>query len=214
MKITKFEQSCLLVEMPAPINRTTLFDPGMMSEAVLDVANIEYLDDIIITHSHGDHLSLKLVKALVAKFPAVKITAPADAVDMLEKEDITANSDASEGIAFFDAPHEPVEPLFPTPEQLGVHYLDLLTHPGDSHSFSESKTILALPVTAPWGATVTAINLALQLKPRYILPIHDWHWRAEARDQMYGGMEQLFAKHDMTFVPLKTGEPVVLDVSQ
>ena len=212
MKITKFEHSCLLVEMPAPQNRTTLFDPGMMSETALDVTKIDYLDDIVITHSHGDHLSLNLMKQLVAKFPAVKITAPADVVDLLEKEDIAASSDPSEGISFFDAPHEAVEPLFPTPDQIGVHYLAMLTHPGDSHSFSETKAILALPVTAPWGATTTAVKLAMELKPQYVLPIHDWHWRPEARDQMYGALEQAFAQHGITFVKLVTGEPVTLEV--
>ena len=212
MKITKFEHSCLLVEMPAPQNRTTLFDPGMMSETALDVTKIDYLDDIVITHSHGDHLSLNLMKQLVAKFPAVKITAPADVVDLLEKEDIAASSDPSEGISFFDAPHEAVEPLFITPDQIGVHYLAMLTHPGDSHSFSETKAILALPVTAPWGATTTAVKLALELKPQYVLPIHDWHWRPEARDQMYSALEQAFAQHGITFVKLVTGEPVTLEV--
>ena len=213
MKITKYEHSCLLVEMPAPVNRTTLFDPGMMSEGALDVDSLEFLDDIIITHSHGDHLSIKLIKALVTKFPGVKITGPADVVDILEKEAIIATSEASTGIEFFLAPHETVEPLFATPEQQGIHYLGLLSHPGDSHSFSESKAVLALPVTAPWGATVTAINLALKLKPQYVLPIHDWHWRIEARDQLYAAMEQIFAKNNITFVPLKTGEPVVLDLT-
>ena len=212
MKITKFEHSCLLIEMAEPVNRTTLFDPGMMSEGALDVDKLEYLDDIIITHSHGDHLSINLVKQLVAKFPAVKIIAPPDVVDQLEREDITASSDPSAGIAFFDAPHEIVEPLFPTPDQIGVHYLNLLSHPGDSLSFNETKMILALPITAPWGATTTAVKLALKLKPKYVLPIHDWHWRPEARDQMYGSLEQAFAQNDITFIKLVTGEPVILDV--
>ena len=212
MKITKFEHSCLLVQMFEPDNRTILFDPGMMSERALDVTKLEYLDDIVITHSHGDHLSINLIKQLCAKFPAVKITAPADVIDQLEKEDISALNDQSDGIVFFDAPHEIVEPLFLTPEQIGVHYLDLLTHPGDSLSFKESKIILALPVTAPWGATTTAVKLALKLKPRYVLPIHDWHWRPEARDQMYGAMEQIFAQNNITFIRLITGEPVMLDV--
>ena len=117
-----------------------------------------------------------------------------------------------EGIIFFDDPHEAVEPLFITPDQIGVHYLAMLTHPGDSHSFSETKAILALPVTAPWGATTTAVKLALELKPQYVLPIHDWHWRPEARDQMYSALEQAFAQHGITFVKLVTGEPVTLEV--
>lgn len=210
MKITKFNHSCLLVEMPAPQNRTILFDPGMMSEESLIIGNLEYLDDIVVTHAHADHFSLPLIKQLVAKFSNVSITAPSEVVAQLKQENIIASSEPCEGISFFTSPHEDVEPLFPTPQQIGVHYLDLLTHPGDSHSFAETKIVLALPVTAPWGSAVKAVNLALGLKPKYILPIHDWHWRDEAREQMYSAMTELFAKHDINFISLRTGEPVVI----
>lgn len=212
MKITKFEQSCLLVEMPAPVNRTALFDPGIMSKDSLKVDDLKFLDDIIVTHGHGDHFSLDIIKQLVTKFPLVRITATPEAVIELEKIGISAGSDPSNGISFFDSPHESVQPLFGSPQQFGVHYLDLLSHPGDSHSFAETKQILALPVTAPWGSTIKAINLALELKPKYILPIHDWHWREEARTQMYGAMEQVFDKNGIKFIKLQTGEPVVLMV--
>lgn len=212
MKITKFEHSCLLVEMPAPLNRTALFDPGSMSVDALDVASLEHLDDIIITHEHQDHFDMGLVKSLVEKFPDVRITAAQPVVEQLANEGIAASSEPSDGIVFFDAPHEDVAPMFPEAAQIGVHYLDKLTHPGDSHSFSESKAILALPMTAPWGSTVEAVNLAIRLKPKYVLPIHDWHWREEARQQMYGGIEQLLASHDITFIKLETAVPVVLEV--
>ncbi|MDB5175282.1 MAG: hypothetical protein JWM81_140 [Candidatus Saccharibacteria bacterium] len=213
MKITKYSHSCLLVEMPDPVNRTTLFDPGMMSEALLDISKLDYLDDIIITHKHGDHFSLKLIKQLVEKFPNVAITAPAEIVAELAKEGITASDQASDGIVLFDAPHEPVTPLFETPQEIGVHYLDTLTHPGDSHSFSETKAVLALPVTAPWGSAVQAVRLALELKPTYVLPIHDWHWSEEARAQMYGGIEQALNVEGIKFIKLENGVPVVLDVA-
>jgi L-ascorbate metabolism protein UlaG (beta-lactamase superfamily) len=212
MKITKYSHSCLLVEMPAPINRTALFDPGMMSESVLDVSKLAYLDDIIITHKHGDHFSLALLKQLVEKFPNVSITAPAELVAELAKEGITASDTSKDGIELFDAPHEPVTPLFETPEEIGVHYLHSLTHPGDSHSFTESKAVLALPVTAPWGSTVSAVRLAMKLKPKFVLPIHDWHWSEEARALMYGGIEQALSAQGITFIKLENGVPVVLDL--
>lgn len=212
MKITKLEHSCLLVEMPDPVNRTVLFDPGVMSEEHVDVDSLEFLDDIVVTHAHPDHLSMRLIKKLVAKFPEVRITAPQEVVDQLADEDIEASTEPAEGMTFFDAPHEKVEPMFPQPEEIGVHYLDLLSHPGDSHSFSETKAILALPVTAPWGATVAAVDLALRLKPKYILPIHDWHWKDDARTQTYDALESLFQEQGITFLKLENGKPVVLDV--
>lgn len=210
MKITKLVHSCLLVEMPAPVNRTALFDPGSMSP--VDVDSLEYLDDIFITHGHGDHCDPELIQKLVAKFPQVRITAPEEVVTQLKEQGITASSQPPEGVSFFDAPHEDVQPMFPLPQEIGVHYLDKLSHPGDSHHFSETKEILALPVQAPWGSTVNAVKLALSLKPKYIVPIHDWHWRDEARESTYQSLEKLFADNGITFISAKNGEAFVLDV--
>lgn len=210
MKITKLVHSCLLVEMPAPVNRTALFDPGSMS--TVNVDSLEYLDDIFITHSHGDHFDPELIKKLVAKFPDVRITAPPDVAEQLKEQGITASTAAPDGVSFFDSPHEDVSPMFPQPQEIGIHYLEKLSHPGDSHSFTETKEILALPVQAPWGATTNAVKLALKLKPKYIVPIHDWHWRDEARESTYAQLEQLFAKNGITFIKAVNGEPFVLDV--
>lgn len=209
MKITKFVHSCILVETP---DRIAIFDPGSMSEQALDVSKLDHLDDIFITHEHGDHFSLMLVQKLVTKFPEVRITAPKSVVQQLLAVNIAASDQAPQGVIFFDSPHELGEPLFSRPEQLGYHYLDSLTHPGDSHSFHETKAILALPITAPWGTTIKALNLALELKPRYVLPIHDWHWRDEARASTYDKFERLLAEQGITFLKLQTGLPVDIEI--
>lgn len=212
MKITKLGHSCLLVEMPEPVNRTALFDPGIFS--TVDVDSLEFLDDIIITHSHSDHFDIELLKKLVAKFPEARITAPEDVVAQLQAEDIKAGSAASDGIVFFESPHEEIRPLFASapPPEVGVHYLDKLSHPGDSHSFIETKAILALPVQAPWGAPRRATELAYQLKPKYVIPIHDWHWSGAARQNAYDTMEKAYAEQGITFLKPVSGEAFVLDV--
>lgn len=212
MKITKLVHSCLLVEVPAPVNRTALFDPGSFS--TVDADGLEFLDDIIITHIHGDHFDLETVKKLVVKFPDVRITAPDEIVQQLNAESIPATSAASGGITFFDSPHEVIRPFFDAdpPQEIGVHYLGSLTHPGDSHSFHETKSVLALPVQAPWGSANRAVELGLELKPRYIIPIHDWHWSDAAREASYDRMEEVFGKAGITFIKAVNGEPFVLDV--
>ena len=212
MKITKFVHSCLLVEMPEPVNRTVLFDPGAMSVEALKTHNFEFLDDIVITHSHPDHVDYDVVAWLVEKFPQVRILAPTDVVAQLQSKGLPGTTQPPEGMALFDAPHEDIEPMFPTPEQIGVHYLDMLTDPGDSHSFSETKAILALPVSAPWGATNDAIRLALQLKPLHVLPIHDWHWSDEARTGSYDRIANILEEQGITFHKLQTAVPVVIDL--
>jgi L-ascorbate metabolism protein UlaG (beta-lactamase superfamily) len=209
MKITKFVHSCLLVETA---DRVALFDPGAMSKAAFDFDNLARLDDIFITHGHPDHLEADFVKQLIAKFPTARITGPNQVVEMLAKEGVKATPTPPEGIELFEASHEHVEPVFWQPENTGFHYLDKLSNPGDSHSFSQTKAILALPITAPWGATIKAVNLALELKPQYVLPIHDWHWSEEARQSMYDGIEAVLAKQGITFCKLQTGQPIDLAV--
>jgi hypothetical protein len=133
---------------------------------------------------------------------------------LLAAEGITASDQPSPGIVFFDSPHAEIRPFFASdpPDELGVHYLDMLSDPGDGHDFHESKAILALPVQAPWGSTRRAVELALELRPQHILPIHDWHWSDAARRSSYDKMEQLFAEHDITFHKLETGQPVVIEL--
>lgn len=201
MKITKLGHSCLLVEMP---DRTALFDPGQLSK--VNVESLQYLDDIIITHDHFDHLDEVLVQQLVDKFPKVRVKTPSTLVPKIQN--VSTETDAVEGVEIFKAPHEGHPPFLNPPENIGVHYLDMLSHPGDSHSFTETKPILALPVTAPWGSTDTAVQLALQLKPQHILPIHDWHWKDEVRQQMYERLEKLFADNGITFQKLVDDEAI------
>ncbi len=205
MKITKFVHACLLVEGE---QRVGLFDPGVYSYPAFDIAKLAKLDDILITHNHQDHIYMPFVKDLVAKFPNTRITAPSEVVDQLKSEGISATSSQSEGIRFFNSPHESTEPLFPIPQEIGIHYLDKISHPGDSHSFNETKEILALPMTAPWGASIKALNLALELKPKYVIPIHDWHWHEEARKGMYQGFKNFLEKQGISFFEAETGQPI------
>lgn len=208
MKITKYVHSCLVVEMPD--GRTAVFDPGGFS--TLDPANLTRVDDIFITHNHGDHLDAELIKKLVAKFPDARICTTAQGVEDLAAAGITAGTSPPEGAALFDSPHESTEPLFPTPQEVGVHFMDQLTHPGDCHHFSETRAILALPLIAPWGAPIPAFRLAAELKPRYVVPIHDWHLNDKARAALYDMLEGKFAEQGITFIKTVDGQPFTLDV--
>lgn len=209
LKITKFVHSCLVVETA---DRVALFDPGVMSLEALSSHSFDRLDDIFITHSHGDHMDAGYIKQLIGKFPTVRITSTQEVVDALVKEGIKATTTPPAGVVFFESPHENVKPMFPQPQNIGIHYLDVLTDPGDSHSFHETKAILALPVTAPWGATNRAINLALELKPKHVLPVHDWHWNDQARASTYDLFERILGEQGITFHKLATGMPVEIDI--
>jgi L-ascorbate metabolism protein UlaG (beta-lactamase superfamily) len=205
MTITKFVHACLLVETE---DRVALFDPGMMSAEALGKHTLTQLDDIFITHIHPDHYHLETLQRLTEQFPRVRITATAETVAALQEHGIEANIDAPEGAVIFESPHESVAPLYPQPQENGYHYLNVLTHPGDSHRFTQTKTILALPITGPWGSTIVALNLALALKPHHVIPIHDWHWNDEARAQTYDNYERILGEQGITFHKAKTGTPI------
>jgi len=209
MQIIKYVHSCLLVESDG---RAVLFDPGVMSTDSIPIDQLTQLDDIIITHAHPDHYNADFIKMMVKKFPGVVITAPGEVVAALGKEGVTATDQPSAAIEFFDSPHESVAPLYPQPEEIGVHYLDTISHPGDSHSFTETKAILALPITGPWGSSIKALNLAIELKPQFVIPIHDWHWRDEARQSAYDQFEKVLAEQGITFLKPTTGEPIEIDL--
>jgi L-ascorbate metabolism protein UlaG (beta-lactamase superfamily) len=127
MKNTKFVHSCLLVEMPEPVNRTVLFDPGSMSEEALKNHNFEFLDDIVITHQHGDHMHIPLIQWLVGKFPEVRILAPEDAAQQLTDAGLKASTTPPEGMALFASPHEVIRP-FSTPTRRTKSACTTLTH--------------------------------------------------------------------------------------
>ncbi len=96
----------------------------------------------------------------------------------------------------------------PVCQNLVVTINNKLTHPGDSHHFSKTAPILALPVQAPWGSTSAAAELAVSLKPEIIIPIHDWHWNEKARENMYSRLEDFFGKQGIKFIKIQDGTPI------
>ena len=213
VKLTKFGHSCVLVEAEEGGEpRVALFDPGGWSE--LGLENIAHIDDVFISHIHGDHCDSAKIQQIVAKFPDVRITAPTEVVMLLRQQGVTQAADiVPEGTIAFASPHEEVQPFGTmVPEELGVHFLGVYTHPGDCHHFMQSMPVLALPVVAPWGSTRRALELALELKPTYILPVHDWFLTPEAREWTYEGMAKVLAGRGITLLRPQNGTTLELTI--
>ena len=71
MKITKFNQSCFLLQTK---NKRILIDPGKIgyTESLLeDWKNIDY---ILITHKHGDHCNVDAINTIVKRDHAIIYT--------------------------------------------------------------------------------------------------------------------------------------------
>ena len=206
MKISKHLHSCLLVEDGG---KAVLIDPGMytVQAKALDLNSIEKLDYVLYTHSHFDHFDAPFLKELVAKFPSVKVVATQDTVDQVKKEgiEVEITTEGNEDIEVKECTHETI--LNITVPNVLFHIFGKLTHPGDSLQFTESKEVLALPITAPWGHMQQAVEKALEVKPKVAIPIHDFHWKDDARQTLEGFAAQyLKANGGPELRMLETGE--------
>ena len=85
-----------------------------------------------------------------------------------------------------------------------------LTHPGDSLKLNKSCDILALPIQAPWGSFVASVEKAAALKPKIVIPIHDWHWKDIARRKLYDAAKNYLAEKNIDFRGLETGEELII----
>lgn len=209
MKITKYLHSCLLVEDQ---KKVVLIDPGNYSydAKVLDIHVLQQLDAIVITHEHMDHMHIPWIQEILQKFPDTTLYTTASAKNILEQNGITnVHTRGNDFITLEPVPHEKIW-FGPPSENVLATLFDTLATPGDSHTFTTNATVLALPVTAPWGSTTAAVALAEKLHPRVIIPIHDWHWKDEARRGFYQRLHEYFSQKGIDFKTVETGETIAV----
>lgn len=212
MKLTKFIHSCVLLEEDG---KTILFDPGMFSwqDGKFDVTVLPSLDSIVVTHKHPDHCFEPFVKALNTHSPQAQWFAPGDIHEDLKSwgvDNVTDQSSSDLQIVVGDHTH--VEPFGIQVQNLQATWANKVLHPGDSHDIIETPPVLFLPVQAPWGTTVHAMELALQLKPQYVLPIHDWMWNEAWRQNCYDRFEQVLGEADIKFLHPTDGKAIEINL--
>ncbi|HZE87299.1 MAG TPA: MBL fold metallo-hydrolase [Methylomirabilota bacterium] len=203
MKISKHLHSCLLVEEGTT---TILIDPGIFTyqKQALSVASIAKLTTILITHEHPDHFHIPFIKELLAKFPQVQIVSNLSVVTLLEKENIKASIQGNDVVKVIKTNHERVFDKL-APEHVMFEIFGRLCHPGDSMSFSTKQEIVALPLMGPSWMITQAVEKALALKPKVIIPIHDWQWRDEARKEFYKRLQDFFTQNMIQFKEFESG---------
>jgi len=208
MSITKYLHSCLLIEED---NTVILIDPGeyTYNAKIFPLDTLAQLNYILITHEHADHFSLQFIKDIIAKFPDVAIISNQSVVKILEKENLPAASGGNDFITLTQVPHEEI--LFaPPPKNVQFTLFNKLTHPGDSFNFSSQVDCLAMPMTAPWGSMIAAMKKVVEVKPKVVIPIHDWHWKDEALHAFYPRVAEFLKPHGIDFKQAETGEAISL----
>ncbi len=210
MNITKFGHSCVLAETP---DRIALFDPGAWSDRDA-ILHIEHIDRIIYPHEHGDHIDAEILKELVEKHPDVHVVCHDDIEKIIRENglDMTVRGETQCTVPFNSSHEKLPVPGVNAPSQRGYHFKEFFTHPGDSQSFSETKFVLAMPFIGPWGKTGDSIDKVLELKPKYVLPIHDWHYTDEAKTWLQGMLKNVLEPQGIIVLDNENGKKIEIDV--
>lgn len=172
MKITRFEQSCLLVEVGSV---RILIDPGDGSEG-RDVSDFGNLNAVFYTHLHGDHFYQPIFDELISSgVPAYVNQALYEVNDgqgnVVNDQDVL-QIDGVE-VKAIELPHCLMPDGSNGPQNTGYLINNSLFHPGDGVELEGlSVDVLALPITGPDVSMKDAFAFAGQLKAKTVIPIH------------------------------------------
>jgi L-ascorbate metabolism protein UlaG (beta-lactamase superfamily) len=209
VKITKFGQCCLLIEVQG---KRILTDPGRFSVSQDEVGDI---DLILITHEHADHLHSESLLEIVKNNPQVVVVTNTAVGLVLDK--ITIAYDVLEGreaaekagvlIEAYDGTHAEIFGDYGQVQNTGYFIANTLFYPGDAYTEPEkSVEILALPVAGPWCKSADALKYAIKVNPEKAFPVHDALLNADGIALTHGLFESQLTAHGIEFVRLENDE--------
>lgn len=210
IKLTKLTHSCFYINDG---NKYVLVDPGVFSSqhGSLSIDKIDRLDAIAITHEHMDHCDPLFIKELLRKFPNAQVVTNPGVKKVLEDAGVEIDyAESNDYIEPFEAPHENVDVISVTPQNRGYHIFNKVTTPGDSHSFNETKEVLAMPFIAPWGTIIQGTKHAIDLRPKKVFSVHDWFFSDGGKGWLKDRLVPALGDQGIEFLDLKDDQPVDL----
>lgn len=209
MRITKFGQCCLLIEVAG---KRVLTDPGRFTK---DQNELRDIDLIIITHEHADHLHMESLTAILEHNPRAEVITNSGVGKLLSEEGIVHTvlegratlSPAGVTLTAYDGPHAEIYEQYGQVQNTGYFIADTLFYPGDAYTNPDRPvSVLALPVAGPWCKSADVIRYALEVKPDKAFPVHDWLLNDDGMAVTYGVLEANLAPHHINFIRLSNGE--------
>lgn len=151
MRISKFKQSCLLLEEG---DARILIDPGGITTADYGLGDFGELDAVLFTHRHFDHCDEELVGPLSER--GIPVYGNADVIEKLSGHEVTEVNDgrtfevAGLEITPRDLPHVEMVDGSAGPPNTGYVVDGRLFHPGDGAQLPGLEVdVLALPIAGP-----------------------------------------------------------------
>jgi L-ascorbate metabolism protein UlaG (beta-lactamase superfamily) len=172
MKITRYFQSCLLIEDGRV---RILIDPSAQEKDKM--GKLDELDAVLYTHEHGDHFDAEMAQTFVEQGIA-PVYANASTAKLI-KASKTVVKDGQEydinglKIKALDLPHCLMWDGSQGPQNTGYLVGERLFHSGDGVKLGGLKAeILAVPLNGPDVSMKDAYDFAKQVSAKKVIPVH------------------------------------------
>lgn len=171
MKITRYFQSCLLIEQGAA---RILIDPS--GDEAIRMTEFGKLDAVLFTHEHADHFDSQLAQQLAANGAVIYANA-STAKQMKAEPNVVSDGQEFEvggiKIRALELPHCPMIDGSEGPQNTGYVIDGKLFHPGDGRNLEGLKVdVLAAPITGPDVSLRDAADFTKQVSAATVIPIH------------------------------------------
>lgn len=180
MKITRYPQSCLLIQKDGS---KIVIDPGMHFLQSHSMEELQGVQAVFFTHRHADHYDPKIVQALLES--GVHIYANADTAKLVgEACNVVKDGDdftvANFAIKAHELPHCPMIDGSAGPQNTGYVVDGTFFHPGDGKALADLQVnAMALPIAGPSISANDAYNFAIQLGVKVAIAVHYTVYKAD-----------------------------------
>ena len=209
MRITKFGHACVRIEHDGKV---VVVDPGMFT----DVAALDGVDAVLITHEHPDHYlpeHLLASDAPVFTIDAVAAKIREDAPAVAERLTVVAPGESfdpgipARTVGELHAVIHPELPRFFNSGYVLTAGDQKVYHPGDALTHSgEDVDVLLLPVSAPWMRAAEAVDFAREVGAARNLAIHDRVYSEAGLGIVDGQMNRFLPEEGLEYIRRADGE--------
>ena len=171
MKITRYFQSCLLIEEGGA---RILIDPSGQDK---DIEKFGKLDAVFYTHEHGDHFDADMAKQFVEEgiAPVYANASTAKHVEASKTEVADGQEFEIKGVKIksIELPHCLMVDGSEGPQNTGYLINNRLFHPGDGKELEGlNAEVLAMPLSGPDISPHDGFMFAKQVQAKTVIPIH------------------------------------------
>ncbi|HSE61043.1 MAG TPA: MBL fold metallo-hydrolase [Candidatus Saccharimonadales bacterium] len=183
MKVTRYPQSCLLLEKEG---HKIVIDPGSFFAAQHSVNELEGIEAALYTHEHADHYDPAIATALREKgVPLYCNASTANVIHTKGACTVIENNQQFEVAGFsitaYDLPHCLLADGSDGPQNTGYLVDGVFFHPGDGKELAGLQArSMALPIAGPDISPLDAFNFAKQLGVTIAIPVHYDYFKEDA----------------------------------